>query len=55
MTLADWLAANRIEVPLAVETLEEALAALLRRAQASSWAPSLSRVAARVRRLSRRR
>ncbi|HKK92183.1 MAG TPA: CBS domain-containing protein [Longimicrobiales bacterium] len=32
MTLADWLAANRIEVPLAVETLEEALAALLRRA-----------------------
>ncbi len=32
MTLADWLTANRIEVPLAVDTLEEALAALLRRA-----------------------
>jgi len=31
MTLADWLDANRIEVPLAVDTLEEALVALLRR------------------------
>ena len=32
MILADWFDARRVEVPLAVDTLEEALAALLRRA-----------------------
>jgi CBS domain-containing protein len=43
MTLADWLDGSRVEVPLAVGTLEEALAALLRRAPEGVFATSEAR------------
>ncbi len=43
MILSDWLDGRRIEVPLAVETLEEALGALLRRAPEGVFADPESR------------
>jgi CBS domain-containing protein len=43
MILADWLDESRVEVPLAVDTLEEALTALLRRAPEGLFATAEAR------------